>query len=72
MSHLSAAVRRIDAPPRLVFTRRPDGLKAPGRDTVRPGAGQRDVDTADFVRDAAIQAIRDVGTGYATSDGCLT
>ena len=72
MSHLSAALRRIDAPPRLAFRRRPDELKAPGRDTVRPGAGQIDVDTADFVKDAATKAICDVRTGYATVDGCLT
>ncbi len=69
MPHLSAAIRRINASPTLAVTRRTNELKAQGRDIIGLGAGEPDFDTPDFVKEAAIKAIRDGQTKYTTVDG---
>jgi len=44
-------------------------LKAQGRDVISLGAGEPDFDTPDFVKEAAIKAIRDGKTKYTNVDG---
>ncbi|MEH3100200.1 pyridoxal phosphate-dependent aminotransferase [Sphingomonas adhaesiva] len=65
----SAALDRINPSPTLAITTRVMELKRAGVDVIGLGAGEPDFDTPDFVKDAAIQAIRDGRTKYTNVDG---
>jgi aspartate aminotransferase len=67
--HASAALGRISPSPTLAITSRVLELKRAGVDVIGLGAGEPDFDTPDFVKDAAIQAIRDGKTKYTNVDG---
>jgi aspartate aminotransferase len=67
--HASAALDRISPSPTLGVTTRVNELKRAGVDVIGLGAGEPDFDTPDFVKDAAIQAIRDGKTKYTNVDG---
>ena len=66
---LSAAIQRINPSPTLAVTAKAARLKAEGRDIIGLGAGEPDFDTPDFVKEAAIKAIRDGQTKYTNVDG---
>lgn len=65
----SAALGRIQPSATLAMTSRVFELKRAGVDVIGLGAGEPDFDTPDFVKDAAIQAIRDGKTKYTNVDG---
>ena len=65
----SAALDRISPSPTLALTTRVLELKREGVDVIGLGAGEPDFDTPDFVKEAAIQAIRDGRTKYTNVDG---
>lgn len=65
----SAALDRISPSPTLAVTSRVLELKRSGVDVIGLGAGEPDFDTPDFVKEAAIQAIRDGRTKYTNVDG---
>jgi aspartate aminotransferase len=65
----SAALDRISPSPTLGVTARVMELKRAGVDVIGLGAGEPDFDTPDFVKDAAIKAIRDGKTKYTVVDG---
>ncbi|MFA5969996.1 MAG: pyridoxal phosphate-dependent aminotransferase [Sphingomonas sp.] len=67
--HPSAALGRIQPSPTLAVTSRVLELKRQGIDIIGLGAGEPDFDTPDFVKEAAIQAIRDGKTKYTNVDG---
>ncbi len=67
--HPSAALDRISPSPTLAITARVFELKQQGVDVIGLGAGEPDFDTPDFVKEAAIQAIRDGKTKYTVVDG---
>ncbi len=67
--HPSAALGRIQPSPTLAVTTRVIELKRAGVDIIGLGAGEPDFDTPDFVKEAAIQAIRDGKTKYTNVDG---
>lgn len=69
MSLLSAAIGRIQPSPTIAVSNRAAELKAAGRDIIGLGAGEPDFDTPDFVKDAAIAAIRRGETKYTAVDG---
>ena len=69
MPSLSAAIQRIQPSPTIAVTNRAAVLKAEGRDIIGLGAGEPDFDTPDFVKDAAIAAIRAGQTKYTAVDG---
>ncbi len=69
MPFFSAALDRIKPSSTLAVTRRAAELKAAGRDIIGLGAGEPDFDTPDYVKDAAITAIRQGQTKYTTVDG---
>ncbi len=69
MPLLSAAIQRIQPSPTIAVTNRAAELKAQGRDIIGLGAGEPDFDTPDFVKDAAIAAIRAGKTKYTIVDG---
>jgi aspartate aminotransferase len=69
MSLLSAALGRISPSPTLAMTSRVLELKAQGIAVIGLAAGEPDFDTPDFVKEAAIKAIRDGQTKYTNVDG---
>ncbi len=69
--HASAALGRISPSPTLAITSRVLELKRAGVDVIGLGAGEPDFDTPDFVKEAAIQAIRDGKTKYTNVDGTI-
>jgi len=69
MSLLSAALGRISPSPTIAMTGRVLELKAQGVDVIGLSAGEPDFDTPDFVKEAAIEAIRAGKTKYTNVDG---
>ncbi|MEO1240811.1 MAG: pyridoxal phosphate-dependent aminotransferase [Pseudomonadota bacterium] len=65
----SQSLSRIQPSPTLAVTQKARELKAAGRDIISLGAGEPDFDTPDFVKEAAIKAIRDGKTKYTAVDG---
>jgi aspartate aminotransferase len=65
----SAALQRIQPSATLAMTSRVFELKRAGVDVIGLGAGEPDFDTPDFVKDAAIEAIRAGKTKYTNVDG---
>ena len=65
----SSALARIKPSPTLAVTARAAELTREGRDIIGLGAGEPDFDTPDFVKEAAIKAIRDGQTKYTNVDG---
>ena len=71
MALLSVAINRIQPSATLAVTAKTAELKAAGRDIIGLGAGEPDFDTPDFVKDAAIEAIRKGMTKYTVVDGTM-
>ena len=69
MHYLSEALGRIQPSATLAMTSRVLDLKKQGIDVIGLGAGEPDFDTPDFVKDAAIEAIRQGKTKYTNVDG---
>jgi aspartate aminotransferase len=69
MPRLSAALDRIHPSQTLAMTARVAELKRQGVDVIGLSAGEPDFDTPDFVKDAAIEAIRRGATKYTNVDG---
>ncbi len=69
IDHLSRALGRIAPSATLAMSGRVIELKAQGIDVIGLSAGEPDFDTPDFVKEAAIQAIRDGMTKYTAVDG---
>lgn len=69
IDHLSAALGRIAPSATLAMSGRVIDLKAQGIDVIGLSAGEPDFDTPDFVKEAAIKAIRDGMTKYTAVDG---
>ena len=65
----SAALNRIQPSATLAMTSRVFELKRQGIDVIGLGAGEPDFDTPDFVKEAAIEAIRAGKTKYTQVDG---
>jgi aspartate aminotransferase len=65
----SAALGRIQPSATLAMTARVFALKRQGVDVIGLGAGEPDFDTPDFVKEAAIEAIRRGDTKYTNVDG---
>jgi len=69
MRYTSEALGRIQPSPTLAMTSRVLDLKAQGLDIIGLAAGEPDFDTPDYVKDAAIEAIRAGKTKYTNVDG---
>jgi aspartate aminotransferase len=69
MSTTSAALGRIQPSATLAMSGRVTELKRQGVDVIGLAAGEPDFDTPDFVKDAAIAAIREGRTKYTVVDG---
>jgi aspartate aminotransferase len=69
IDRLSAALGRIAPSATLAMSGRVIELKAQGIDVIGLSAGEPDFDTPDFVKEAAIEAIRSGQTKYTAVDG---
>ncbi len=69
MTRISAAVSRIQPSATLAMTQRVGELKRGGIDIIGLSAGEPDFDTPDFVKEAAIAAIRAGKTKYTDVGG---
>lgn len=69
--HTSASLNRIQPSATLAMTARVTKLKAEGVDVIGLSAGEPDFDTPDFVKEAAIEAIRAGQTKYTLVDGTI-
>ncbi|RVT41708.1 pyridoxal phosphate-dependent aminotransferase [Sphingobium algorifonticola] len=69
MTRTSAALGRIQPSATLAMSARVNALKAAGVDVIGLSAGEPDFDTPDFIKDAAIAAIRSGQTKYTDVDG---
>ncbi len=69
MPQLSAAIDRIKPSPTLAMTSRVLAMTREGIDVIGLSAGEPDFDTPDFVKEAAIAAIRAGKTKYTNVDG---
>ncbi len=66
---LSRRVQLIKPSPTLAVTNRAAELRAEGKDIIGLGAGEPDFDTPEFIKEAAIAAIRNGQTKYTAVDG---
>lgn len=66
---LSERVQRIKPSPTLSVAARAEELKASGKKIISLSVGEPDFDTPDFIKEAAIKAIRDGHTKYTAVDG---
>lgn len=71
MIRTSAALGRIQPSATLAMSARVNALKAAGVDVIGLSAGEPDFDTPDFIKDAAIVAIRNGQTKYTDVDGTV-
>ena len=69
MTSISKALGRIQPSATLAMSAKVSELKAQGVNVIGLSAGEPDFDTPDFVKEAAIQAIRDGDTNYTVVDG---
>ncbi len=69
MTRTSAALGRIQPSATLAMSARVNKLKSEGVDVIGLSAGEPDFDTPDFVKDAAIAALRAGQTKYTDVDG---
>ncbi len=69
MPQLSAAINRIKPSPTMAMTARVAQLKREGVPVIGLSVGEPDFDTPDFVKEAAIEAIRAGKTKYTDVDG---
>jgi aspartate aminotransferase len=66
---LSNCVNRIKESPTLAITAKAAKLKSEGKDIIALAAGEPDFDTPDFIKEAAIKAIKDGLTKYTPVSG---
>lgn len=68
---IAERVKSLKPSPTLAVSARANELKAKGIDIVSFGAGEPDIDTPDFVKDACIKALKDGKTKYTPSSGIM-
>jgi aspartate aminotransferase len=69
MSQVANRLKAIKPSPTLAVTAKAARLKAEGRDVIAMGAGEPDFDTPEFIKEAAIAAIRKGLTKYTAAGG---
>jgi len=69
MSQVANRLKAIKPSPTLAVTAKAARLKAEGKDVIAMGAGEPDFDTPEFIKEAAIAAIRKGLTKYTAAGG---
>jgi aspartate aminotransferase len=70
-TRLAERLKKINPSSTLAITSKAKKLKSEGRDIVSFAAGEPDFDTPDFIKDAAIQALKSGFTKYTPTTGTL-
>lgn len=68
-TRLAERLKKIAPSATLSITAKAKRLKAEGKDVINFGAGEPDFDTPDFIKDAAVEAIKSGFTKYTPSTG---
>jgi len=68
-SRLAERIRKVNPSSTLAITSKAKKLKSEGKDVISLAAGEPDFDTPDFIKDAAIQAIKSGFTKYTPTTG---
>jgi len=68
---IARRVQKLNPSSTLAITAKAKKLKSEGRDIVNLAAGEPDFDTPDFIKDAAIEAIKSGFTKYTSTTGIL-
>ena len=68
-TRLAERLKKINPSSTLAITSKAKRLKSEGKDVVNFAAGEPDFDTPDFIKDAAIQAIKSGFTKYTPTSG---
>lgn len=66
---LSTRAQQIESSPTTAMNAKAKALKDQGRDIINLSVGEPDFDTPDFIKEAAIQALKDGFTKYTNDDG---
>jgi aspartate aminotransferase len=66
---LADTAQRINPSPTLALNARATALRAKGKDIISLSVGEPDFDTPEYIKEAAIKAIRDGKTKYTAIDG---
>src|SRR3990167_5376715 len=66
---LSTRAQKIEPSPTTAMNAKAKVLKDQGRDIINLSVGEPDFDTPDFIKDAAIQALKEGFTKYTNDDG---
>jgi Aspartate/tyrosine/aromatic aminotransferase len=66
---LADRVKTLKPSPTLAVSAKANELKAKGIDIISFGAGEPDIDTPDFVKEACIKALKEGKTKYTPSSG---
>src|SRR6187551_355894 len=69
---LSQRVQRIKPSPTLAISARAEELQAEGKAIINLSVGEPDFDTPEYIKEAAIKAIREGYTKYTAVDGIKT
>lgn len=70
-TRLAERLKKVNPSSTLAITSKAKKLKSEGRDIVNLAAGEPDFDTPDFIKEAAIEAIKSGFTKYTPSTGFL-
>lgn len=65
----SKRVQQVKASPTLVVAEKAGQMRAAGQDVINLGVGEPDFDTPDYIKEAAIAALREGFTKYTAVDG---
>ncbi|NPB06776.1 MAG: pyridoxal phosphate-dependent aminotransferase [Aquificae bacterium] len=69
MRGLASRVRELKPSPTLLITAKAKELRAKGVDVIGFGAGEPDLDTPEFIKEACVRALKEGKTKYAPSAG---
>ena len=69
MSYIASRMSRVQVSPTMAVTDKARAMKAAGMDVIGLGAGEPDFDTPEFIKEAAIKAMRDGKTKYPPVPG---
>ena len=69
MGLISERLGNIKPSPTIAVSTKARELRAAGKDVIGLGAGEPDFDTPEFIKEAAIQSIKDGQTKYTAVDG---
>lgn len=68
-NQIAPRLGKVNPSPTLAMMKKAQELKAAGKDVIGLAAGEPDFDTPDFIKEAAIEAIRKGDTKYTAVDG---